>query len=57
MKKTNLGVTITLEPYDSKALSALVNNKQYSWAIYGLGARIIPIRTTGCRSFSMTGAG
>ena len=36
--KTNLGVTITLEPYDSKALSALVNNKQYSWAFYGWGA-------------------
>ena len=36
--KTNLGVDITLEPYDSKALSALVNNKQFTWAWFGWGA-------------------
>jgi oligopeptide transport system substrate-binding protein len=34
----NLGIKLTLEPYDSKALSALVNNKEYSWGFYGWGA-------------------
>jgi oligopeptide transport system substrate-binding protein len=35
---TNLGIKLTIEPYDSKALSALVNNKQFSWAWFGWGA-------------------
>jgi oligopeptide transport system substrate-binding protein len=54
--KTNLGVTITLEPYDSKALSALVNNKQYSWAIYGWGADY-PDPDNWLPQLFMTGAG
>jgi oligopeptide transport system substrate-binding protein len=36
--KTNLGVTITLEPMESKAFSALVNAKQFTWGWYGWGA-------------------
>ncbi|HXY75247.1 MAG TPA: peptide ABC transporter substrate-binding protein [Dehalococcoidales bacterium] len=36
--KTNLGINLTIEPMDSKAFSALVNNKQFSWALYGWGA-------------------
>ena len=36
--KTNLGIDLTLEPMDSKAFSALVNNKQFTWALYGWGA-------------------
>jgi oligopeptide transport system substrate-binding protein len=54
--KTNLGITITLEPYDSKALSALVNNKQYSWAIYGWGADY-PDPDNWLPQLFMTGAG
>ncbi len=36
--KDNLGITITLEPMESKAFSTLVNNKQFMWSWYGWGA-------------------
>ena len=36
--KVNLGIDLTLEPMDSKAFSALVNNKGFTWANYGWGA-------------------
>ncbi len=36
--KTNLGLNLTLEPMDPKAFSALVNNKQFTWGLYGWGA-------------------
>ena len=36
--KTNLGINLTLEPMETKAFSALVNNKEFDWAFYGWGA-------------------
>ena len=36
--KQNLGINISLEPYASKDLSALVNAKEFQWAFYGWGA-------------------
>ncbi len=36
--KDNLGITITLEPMESKAFSQLVNNKQFMFSWYGWGA-------------------
>ena len=36
--KTNLGVTLILEPMETKAFSALVNSKQFNSALYGWGA-------------------
>lgn len=36
--KKNLGVDITIEPLESKAFSALVNNRQFTWGLYGWGA-------------------
>lgn len=36
--KTNLGLNLTLEPMDPKAFSALVNIKEFNWALVGWGA-------------------
>jgi oligopeptide transport system substrate-binding protein len=36
--KDNLGITITLEPMEPKAFSAMVNSEQHTWAWFGWGA-------------------
>ncbi len=36
--KENLGITITLEPMESRAFSQLINNEQETWALLGWGA-------------------
>lgn len=36
--KDNLGITITLEPMETKAFQQLVNSEQHTWAWFGWGA-------------------
>jgi len=36
--KDNLGITVNLEPMESRAFQRLINDEKHQWAFFGWGA-------------------